>query len=234
MRARNLKPSFFTNEELASVEPLARILFEGLWCMADRRGRLEDRPLRIKVAVLPYDHCEIDELLQSLVKAGVIVRYIGNGNRYIQIINFEKHQFPHPREKESTIPALGQPGTSNVQAHLNPLSPILNPDPPEPGTEPAPAAGAPPPLVGRSSETHPAKLPPFPRRFERPTPAAVTAYAREIGFDLDGQQFCDSYDAKGWKIGSTPMKDWRAAVRTWKGRQLHESTKGSGKGWMDD
>ena len=47
-RARNVKPGFFKNELLAECEPLARILFEGLWCEADREGRLEDRPRRLK------------------------------------------------------------------------------------------------------------------------------------------------------------------------------------------
>jgi hypothetical protein len=53
-RSRNIKPGFFLNDELAECEPLARILFAGLWCIADREGRLEDRPKRIKAEVLPY------------------------------------------------------------------------------------------------------------------------------------------------------------------------------------
>ena len=46
-RARNIKPGFFANENLAECDPLARLLFAGLWCLADREGRLEDRPKRI-------------------------------------------------------------------------------------------------------------------------------------------------------------------------------------------
>ena len=53
MRARNLKPGFFKNDALAECDPLARILFEGLWCMADREGRLECHPKRIKAEILP-------------------------------------------------------------------------------------------------------------------------------------------------------------------------------------
>ena len=48
-RARNIKPGFFLNEELGVLPPLVRILFAGLWCIADRDGRLEDRPKRIKM-----------------------------------------------------------------------------------------------------------------------------------------------------------------------------------------
>lgn len=126
-RSRNLKPSFFLNEALAEVAPLGRLLFQGLWCQADRCGRLEDRPLRIKASILPYDNCKIDDLLQSLVNLGFITRYEVNGNRYIHIVNFEKHQNPHVKEPESTIPAPDLHQTSPV---LNvPLPSSLNPLP---------------------------------------------------------------------------------------------------------
>lgn len=62
------------------------------------------------------------------------------------------------------------------------------------------------------------------KRFQKPTPAEVEAYAASIGFQLDGEAFFDFYESKGWKIGSTPMKCWQAAVRTWKRRQQADGT----------
>ena len=59
-RARNIKPSFFTNDVLAEIDPLGRLLFIALWTMADREGRLEDRPKRIKAEALPYDDANAD------------------------------------------------------------------------------------------------------------------------------------------------------------------------------
>jgi hypothetical protein len=53
-------------------------------------------------------------------------------------------------------------------------------------------------------------------RFVKPEPCEVTVYAKSIGYNLDGNQFCDHYASKDWKVGKTPMKDWKAAVRTWK------------------
>lgn len=104
-RTRYLKPGFFKNELLAEIDPLGRLLFAGLWTIADREGRLEDRPKRIKAEILPYDDCDIDELLDSLHKQGFILRYEVEGECYIQILNFLKHQNPHPREAKSDIPA---------------------------------------------------------------------------------------------------------------------------------
>ena len=73
-RARNIKPGFFANDTLAECSPLARLLFAGLWTIADRAGRLEDRPKRIKAALLPYDECDINDLLDQLVDRGFIAR----------------------------------------------------------------------------------------------------------------------------------------------------------------
>jgi len=104
MRSRNIKPGYFKNECLADCDPLARILFAGLWCLADREGRFEWRPKRIKVEILPYDKCEIDKLLGQLVKCGFIHYYSVNGSEYGFIPTFNHHQSPHPKDAPSKIP----------------------------------------------------------------------------------------------------------------------------------
>ena len=53
------------------------------------------------------------------------------------------------------------------------------------------------------------------KRFTIPTPEEVQAYCNERKNGISGQQFCDFYSSKGWKVGSQPMKDWKASVRTW-------------------
>lgn len=131
MRARNIKPGFFKNEELVKLSEAVRLLFIGLWCMADRKGRLEDRPMRIKMEIYPADQHDINTMLEQLKNAGFILRYEVEGNRFIQVINFEKHQYPNIREKDSTIPAPYKHRTSTEQKRLNPSllnteSPILN------------------------------------------------------------------------------------------------------------
>lgn len=56
-------------------------------------------------------------------------------------------------------------------------------------------------------------------RFAPPSLAEVTDYCRERGNGVDPERFVDFYAAKGWKVGNQPMKDWRAAVRTWEKRE---------------
>lgn len=107
-RARNIKPGFFDNEILGELSPLTRLLFIGLWCLADKEGRLEDRPKRIKKELLGYDDvtaADVDDMLQQLHEHDFIQRYKIKDKNYIQVTNFLKHQNPHCKEQESVIPA---------------------------------------------------------------------------------------------------------------------------------
>ena len=61
-------------------------------------------------------------------------------------------------------------------------------------------------------------------RFTPPTPEEVTAYAKEHGYQVDGHRFHDFYASKGWQVGQSPMKDWKAAVRNWATRDKTPST----------
>jgi hypothetical protein len=103
MRARNIKPGLWKDEDLAALPVEARYLFPGLWCMADCKGRLEDRPRLIKSELFPFDDAvgaaKVHHLLQLLHDAEFITRYEVAGRQYIQVINFERHQNPHKQEK---------------------------------------------------------------------------------------------------------------------------------------
>lgn len=60
-----------------------------------------------------------------------------------------------------------------------------------------------------------ADKPPARSRFTPPTVDEVSAYCAEKGYTLDADRFVDYYTSNGWKVGKNPMKDWKAAVRTW-------------------
>ena len=57
-----------------------------------------------------------------------------------------------------------------------------------------------------------------PRRFVKPSVEEVQAYCDERGNGMDARSFVDFYECKGWMVGKNPMKDWKAAVRTWEQR----------------
>lgn len=118
------------DEILAGTDPLARLLFYHLHNIADRCGRLEDRPRRIAVECLPYDGVDVEPLLGQLAGRGLIVRYAVEGVPYIAIPSFLLHQSPHLREAVSKIPAIPESlGLSSASTNLGtdahlPRSPV--------------------------------------------------------------------------------------------------------------
>ena len=104
-RSRNIKPGFFKNELLAEMPAETRLLFMGLWCLADREGRFEDRPKKIKMELFPCDSFSIEDSLALLSEGGFLLRYEVLGKRYAQVVNFTKHQMPHHKEVPSDSPA---------------------------------------------------------------------------------------------------------------------------------
>jgi hypothetical protein len=217
-RMRTLKPSFFTNELLAELPLTGRLLFQGLWCWADRLGRLEDRPLRIKAHILPFDDADADALLNDLAERGFIVRYVVDGQRYIQVVNFSKHQTPHVKEAASTLPG---PDEHSASTGLTPeehsASTFLLLDPGllelDPGTVPhgtdAPARDTP----AREEPAKPPKYTPafetFWRSYPRPNgrawdkPATYAAWRRLRPDGEMADAICAGVAA--WRLG----RDWQ-------------------------
>lgn len=222
-RSRNIKPGFFTNGDLLECQPLARLLFAGLWTEADCRGILEDRPKFIKIKVLPGDNCDVDELLSELQDAGFILRYQVGEARCIFVKNFDKHQNPHQNEKPNSLPVPEElsdrggkvpehSGASTVQAperhQSDPAdSLLLIPDPLEPSPD---GDGRAREEATDSGRKRPVRL---------PDPFEVTdrmyEWARSNGFprrqvDSETEQFLDYHRGK-----ASRQADWEATWRTW-------------------
>lgn len=104
-RSRNIKPGFFQNEDLQELDFATRLFFIGLWTEADKEGRLEDRPKKLKNALFPADDVEVEQMLDGLAAYGFISRYERAGKKIIQIVKWAKHQNPHRREAPSALPA---------------------------------------------------------------------------------------------------------------------------------
>lgn len=106
-RARNIKPGFFESEDPAKVGFPQRLLWIALWTLADREGRLQYRPQRIKKYAFGFDAVtieQIDQWVKDLHAAGLIVLYPVGNVEVIQCVNFKKHQKPHYKDPESEFP----------------------------------------------------------------------------------------------------------------------------------
>lgn len=114
-RIRTIKPEFWQDERLATLPRDTRMLFIGLWNLADDHGRLRGHPSFIQGQVFPYDHdIDIPNSLEQLELAGRIVQYRRDGQRFIWIRKFSEHQkmdkrtdskLPEPTAQETECPA---------------------------------------------------------------------------------------------------------------------------------
>jgi len=122
-RARLLSPSFFTDERVVSVSVFARLLFAGLWTESDREGRIEDKPIVLKMRLFPVDPVDVAELIGELVQAELITRYQVAGRAYLLVPKFKEHQHVHPKEAPSKLP----PPPATAQAPCMTKEPGLKP-----------------------------------------------------------------------------------------------------------
>lgn len=102
-RIRTIKPEFWTSEDIADLSPLARLLYIALWGEADREGRMKWKPRAFRIRYLPLDQCDINAVCEELTQRKLVVLY-GQSNEFAHIPSFHKHQRPHTKEAESTLP----------------------------------------------------------------------------------------------------------------------------------
>lgn len=211
-RARNIKPSFFQNEELGELSPITRLAFIGMWTIADFKGCIEFRPKRLKIQLLPYDNCDLEEIAINLDKSGLIRLYSVQGQQYIKIINFEKHQNPHKNEREagSEIPDY------TVEASVHAGFKGFQNNPEENGTAPADSLFLIPssltPLPERRAAPRASRLP----QEWTPSPDDLH-YCKTTRPDLDARKvaenFRDYWLAKAGKDAS--KMDWSLVWKSW-------------------
>lgn len=78
----------------------------------------------------------------------------------------------------------------------------------------------------REPDTEPEEVPKKGKNFKKPTVEEVRAYCEERSNGIDPQSWIDHYTANGWKVGKNPMKDWKAAVRTWERNGINSNSNG--------
>lgn len=214
MPNRIIKESICTSESLAELSDFEFRLWVGLITQADDAGRGDARPAIIKGRVFPLRKRvtvkEIDNALHGLAAKGCVSLYMVGGRPYFWFPTWSDHQrirdvkpkYPGPEDadkKETSAADCGNPPQIAADCGLNPIqsNPNTNPNPNN----------------MRAS------------RFTPPTLDDVQAYCFERGNTVDPQRFVDYYSSNGWKVGKNPMKDWKAAVRTWeKSREQKQST----------
>jgi hypothetical protein len=206
-RTRSIKPSFFKNEFLAECEPMSRLLFVGLWTLADSQGRMEFRPLRIKAELFPYDNCDILGLLKQLADRGFVRAYESGDVKVLEIPTFGEHQRCHPDERDEGLPPPDESAETIVfpEQNAKPGNPTL-----EPGNPPASCAFNPLILLPSSSAA-----PSTPQRRRCSKPADPLRWSAESGWegitDADRAEWSQAYPAADLPVELAKANQWLKA-----------------------
>ena len=224
MPNRIIKESICTSDSIDRLSWFEEVLFYRLIVNCDDYGRFDGRAAIIKNRLFPLKESlttkAVSEAVKKLANAGMVVLYTFEGKPYLYLPTWNDHQtvrakrsrFPEPADSlKSSASICKQMNADECKCSRNPIQSESNPNP------------NPNHIRESTRET----------RFTPPTVEEVAAYCRERGNSVDAERFCDFYASKGWKVGKEPMKDWKAAVRTWEKRDDTYGGKQSGDAFSE-
>lgn len=252
MPSRLLREGIIDSEAVNALSFPAEVFYRRLMSVVDDFGRFDGRPAVLRSRLYPLKvelvrEADISRWIAECEKAGLIALYAVNragSSRWIAtcekaglhvsgdldkvFIQFGK--LGSPRAKESKFPPppdelhpfTSANGCAQMKTDENgcahPFSSV-------PGSYSGSGAGS---YSGSGAvSAEPAKPAPTttPRKtFTPPTIEEVRAYCLERNRGIDPEKWLDHYSANGWRVGPNPMKDWRAAVRTWERNEGKYST----------
>lgn len=202
-RIRTLKPEFWSNEKLASLTFPARLLAIALLNYADDEGFFNANPRLVEAFAFPLDQG---------VKIPVLLRELSG----IGYVCFREASGLNDQNGSGTTKTLGFiPGFVGHQYVSKPKASALRPF-----WE----------ASGLNDGTRPVRVPEhsaqegngmeqgMERKGRRFAPPSVAEVREHAGPSFDAEAFVAFYESKGWRVGNTPMKSWKAAVVTWQKR----------------
>lgn len=213
MPNRILKESICTSDSVDSLSWFEEVLFYRLIVNCDDYGRFDGRPAIIKNRLFPLKESltakAISKAVNTLVIAGLVVLYEFEGKPYLYLPTWNDHQNVRAKRSKYPSPEGCVIAHENICNHMYADVPVIQSESESNNI---------PPYSPKGECSPTGEAPPHSRRFIPPDADEVEAYCRERNNHIDAQHFVDFYASKGWKVGKEPMKDWKAAVRTWERR----------------
>lgn len=209
MPNRILKESICTSDSIDRLSWFEEVVFYRLIVNCDDYGRFDGRVALIKNKLFPLKESvtftAVENAINKLATVGLVTLYEYEGRQYLQLPTWNEHQSIRAKRSKFPSPDGCVKSYEIICKQMNANVPVIQS---ESESNPNPKEGA--------------KAPNARARFSPPSVSDVEAYCRERRNDVDPQRFVDFYASKGWKVGSQPMKDWKAAVRTWEQRGKDE------------
>ena len=196
MPDRIIRESICTSETLNQLSDFEERFWHRLIVNCDDYGRFDARPAILKGRLFPLLEGKTQrnmlEAVQKLASVGLVELYEVEGKPFLRVVTWDKYQ--RIRAKRSKYP-----GPADICCQLPSNVAVIQSESESISESHANA------LCGKQK----------PPRFRKPTIEEIRAYCRERDNGIDAERFFDYYEARGWQVGKSPMKDWKAAVRTW-------------------
>lgn len=216
---RGFKPELWTDEKFVELDPLARLLFMGMWTYACDNGHLDDKPKQIKMRVLPTDSADAGPLIEHMVDLGMVERIRGGlvipklrdhqrlDNRYFTWCDrCEVNEIPEPARTKYLALMEGKRREPVVDTSCaQSANAVVTREGRKEGTE---GEGE------RKAATRKRVLHQLPDDFTPNETNEKIAAERGLNLAAVVAQFADHHRAKG-----TTMKDWHLALNTWLRRE---------------
>lgn len=210
MPNRILKESIRTSRKVNSLSDFDYRVWSYLITYVDDFGRGSADPELLKGIVFPrrkgVTEAQIKKAIDNLASAGMVILYEVDEESYLYFPNWSKHQQIRAKKSKYPEPSIicNQMISDDCNSPRNRESYSNTESESESNT------------IGEHSTAS---------RFKPPSVQEVSDYCEERKNRVDPQRFVDYYTANGWKVGKNPMRDWKAAVRTWE-----KNDKGFGNG----
>ena len=197
MPNRILKESICTSENIDGLSAFQETVFYRLIVNCDDYGRMDARPKLMASKLFPLKDiraAQMEDALRALTSAELVTLYEVDGKPFLQMNTWDRHQQVRAKKSKYPSPESGKLTSANICNQMIsddskcPRNPIQSESNPNPNTK---------------------------GRFTPPTREQVAEYIAEKGYRVDPDRWMAYYESNGWKVGKNPMKDWRAAVRTW-------------------
>lgn len=197
MPNRILKESICVSDSVDQLTWFEEVLFYRLIVSCDDYGRFDGRPAIIKNRLFPLKENltlkAVSAAINKLASAGLVALYEFEGKPFLYLPTWNEHQSVRAKRSKYPAPEDGAKASENICKQMQADVPVIQ----------------------SNTKSYSESESNTKRRFTPPTPADVQAYCDSRGNGISGEHFCDYYAARGWKLSSGPMKDWKAAVRTW-------------------
>lgn len=228
MPNRIISPKICTSPELneKGLTFFDEVVFYRLLVCCDANGRIEADAGHIRATLFPRKQNVTRDSIQTTVSklqsVGLVHVYEVNGINYLQIARWADYQvvrskglYPDPNENDTDKNLVNNVSTICLQKEKDKES--------NKETE----------IRKVYKENNTLTSVKESRQFAKPSVEEIAAYCAERKNGIDAQAFYDFYESKGWLIGKSPMKDFRACVRTWEQRRKSGTVKQTSKPGFD-